>query len=700
MRHVLGVLVSVMVVAGACGGGGGDGGIFDASESARATTTVVAEPSPGPVASEFPRPNIEQLECGPLLTFDDIDPVLDTMQWLTFSGGETCTHQTLDDASVFVRIGPGHPTDLIAGGVLEGRPGRAVVGVGAAAAWFSDASTLSVAAEGRFGILVFRVTVGRSDLDDAARLEAARALAAAALPRFPGIDAPPAPPPEDVVVTIEHEPADQANQSYVANLLAREAEGDWTRAEGLIATLRLFVGEATTPQVTPARTIIEQSATGILRMALAYVEASGDTDEAAELERLIGLMLPSDLRAGKATSSLRRSSSLAIARTTSQDPSGECVSVWPEHGDPCFMISSEIVPEFGDKYRIVFPDLDEWEGWTRGPSSPISEAIRKTARFLEGRAGESPQIDVVLGPLNSHSTVVLDQGRCQIVLNKGAQLLRDVDPALLQQAVASVMASCYLEHNFGYSENWELAASYYLSDVVYPAASMETVVFKIPDALGREELLTTLTERSITNMPFFEYAHSARGVAGAIDAYGEIVGGGPAAVGGIDELWHDYAKRLTDGMIIDQAGGHSFGPGAQRFDASPRLRIKADPRPFGLERIQLTVPSGMYACMEYPDASNPDLIVSWRPGLPGGGGAWSTSLPDTLNGTAVFVVTVGEAGGRFDLKVRDVEDNPECEEEEKEKEKENPEPPCGFCDPTSFYYDSVEDWLTAIAEGG
>jgi hypothetical protein len=310
-------------------------------------------------------------------------------------------------------------------------------------------------------------------------------------------------------------------------------------------------------------------------------------------------------------------------------------------------------------------------------------------------------MDIILGPLNASSSVTLTEGYCQIVLNKGAQLLRDVDPALLQQGVASTMASCYLEHNFGYDQQSELAASYYLSDVVYPDASMETVVFKIPATLGGEELRTTLTERSLTNMPFFEYVDSARGLDGAIEAYEAMVQGGPAAVSGIDDLWHDYVEALTDGVIIDQAGAHPFGPGAQRFDASPGLRIKAEPRAFGLERIQLTVPSGMYACMEYPDEFNLDLIVSWRPGSPGEGGGWSTSLPESLQGTASFVVTAGEADGRFDLKVRDVEDNPECEDDEYEESGSAgpPGPPCGYCDPTSFYYESVEEWLMRIVEG-
>jgi hypothetical protein len=713
MATVLGGLVVViaLIVLVLLLTGGGDSGpdlaAFDlptttgtASDLPTTTGTVSAQATTD--GSRFPGPNIEQIACGPLLTFEDVDAALGTMDWLTVSGGETCTHQLLEDDATFVRIQPGHPTDLI-DGTLEAASGRPLSDVGDAAIWFSETGTLSVAAQSRFGIVVFRITVARTDLDEAERLEIAKDLAAAALPRFPGIDAPPPLPPEEVVVTIEHEAPDQADQTYVANLLAREAEGDWSRGEGLIATLRLFVGEAWSSQVTPTRTIAEQSATGIIRMAQSYLETASDPGEVAELERLLGLLLPADLRPLEATASSQQPAIRDVSFPSAQEDPDGCFSVWPQHGDPCFKWT-DIVPEFGGKYRFGYPDLDEWEGWVRGPSSPISEAIRKTARFLEGLDGDSPRMDIALGPFNTGSSVQLTElwdGYCQIVLNKGAQILRDVDPALLQQSVAATMGMCYLSHNFGYDQQLELAASYYLSDVVYPDASMETVVFKIPATLGGEELRTTLTERSLTNMPFFEYVDSARGLDGALEAYEAMVQGGPSAVSGIDDLWHDYVEALTDGVIIDQAGAHPFGPGAQRFDASPGLRINAEPRAFGLERIQLTVPSGMYACMEYPDEFNLDLIASWRPGSPGEGGSWSTSLPESLEGTASFVVTAGEADGLFGLKVRDVKDNPDCEDDEDEESGSPgpPGPPCGYCDPTSFYSESVEEWLMRIVEG-
>lgn len=658
------------------------------------TATVAAD------GDRFPRPNIEQLDCGPLLTFDDVDPVLGTTEWLTFSGGETCTHQLLDDNGVFVRIAPGHPTDLI-DSTLEGVTGRRIPDVGDAAVWFGgEVSTLSVAAEGRYGVLVFRVTVSRSELDEDERLEGAKALALAALPRFPGISVAP-PAPETVLVTIEHEPPDPADQDLVANLLVREAAGEWTRGEGLVASLGLLAGEADAAEVLRHSEVRDLSGTGIMRLAQTFLEEQPQAAEAPEIERLVETLTPTPELAAQTSARPGSRASSAISVQEGEEYPDECFSVWPDHGDPCFFWT-EADPAYGQKYLFWAPDLDEWEGWVRGPST-IFDAVVKSVKQFEGMDGELPRVEVYLGPFEGHSVVLLEEasGTCWITLNKGAQALRDQGPPLLQQAVASTIARCYVDWNFGAPEEWESPAAWYLSDVIYPNASIETKVLTVPALLAGEELRTTLTERSLTNMPFFEHIHRDRGLEGAMAALLAIVEAGPGAIEGIDDLWHEYAKRLTDGVISDRGGAHTFGAGAERYDASPGLTVRAQARSFGLERVQFTAPPGMYACMLYPDAGNLDLAVSWRAGTPGGGGSWSTSLPTDVQGTVVFVITAGEADGSFDLKVDDVGDEPGCEDEEDSDDEETDElgEPCGFCAAGSFYYDSVEDWLKALAEG-
>ena len=301
-------------------------------------------------------------------------------------------------------------------------------------------------------------------------------------------------------------------------------------------------------------------------------------------------------------------------------------------------------------------------------------------------------VAVWLAPYAGHSIVNLSGGLCGIQLNKGAQALRDRDPKLLQQAVASAIARCYVRWNFGLTGGWRNAIAWYLSDVIYPDASMEVLVLEVPNALAGEELGSTLIDRSLTNMPFFEYVDSARGLEGTMTAVWTIAESGPGDISGIDELLHDYNKALTDGVIIDQGGGHSYGPPSKFRPLSEGVTISTKPKPFGVERIRVGVGSGDYACLEYPDSGNLDIVASWREGAPGQSGSWTTELPESAQGQSVFLLTTTEPGGQFRIKVTDVDDDdPNCEDE-KESDSGIPDLPCGFCERTEYLW----KWVAGV----
>jgi len=697
---ILGGLVAVIALV-LIFSGGSDSPTVPLSDIPDRASTAAAT-TPGTEVDPFPGPDIEQLECGPLLTFDDIDPVLDSTRWLTLSRGESCTHQLLDDASTFVRIHPGHPTDLIDGGILEGVPGQPVPGVGDAAAWFAEASTLSVAAEGRFGVLVFRITVSNAELNEPARLEAATNLALAALPRFPGIEVEPPTPPDPVVITIEHEPVDRSNQGFVENLLAREADGDWTRGEGLVATLRFFTNEVEAGEVLRHPELLDDSGTGVVHMARAYLETDRDSEDAAEIERLLDLLLVNDPRGatateGDSTTGLRRTTA-AYRASQEEEEEEDCFAPYPDYGDPCFLSAPVSFPQFGEKYILWFPDLEEgeeWEGWVKGDST-IQNAMIASATKLESMSGGMPDVAVWLSPFSGGSTVVLDAGLCAIQLNKGAQALGAQNPAFLQQAIASALARCYIVWNFGLSGGavlawWEPGVEWYLSDVIYPNASMELVVLKVPQTLAGEELGSALTDRSLTTMTFFEYLDAALGLEGTMAAVQTIAESGPDDVSGIDDLLHEYNQALTDGVIVDQGGAHAYGPPADSHSLAEGVTISEKPQPYGLKRIRVSVASGQYACLEYPDAGNPDITASWREGPPGESGSWTTELPESVQGQGVFLLTTTEPGGQFTIKVTDIDDDdPNCEDEE-EAVAPPPTGACEFCDPTD-YWRVWENW--------
>ena len=666
--------------------------------------TPTAAASAQPELAEFPRPNIKQLACEPLLAFDDVDPVLGSTIWLTFGRGESCTHRLIDDGDVFVRIWPGRPSDLIDGGILDGTAGRPVAGIGQAAAWFGDESTLSVGTESAFGILISRVTVSAPDLEEGGRLEAAQALARSALPRFPGVVIEPAPQPEEVTVTFENPALDRSAEDFVENLLAREADGDWSRGEGLVATLRYFAGEIEATEVLRGPELLDDSGTGIVRLARGYLAGSAEAESVVEIERLLQLLLVREPKAvttaAEASAAGGRFRSMAVFASQEADD-GICYSVYPDHEDPCFKISSVDFPQFGDKYVLWFPKLDdgeEWQGWKKGEST-IQDAIIKSAAQLESISGSMPKVAVWLTPYEGGRLIDIDAGVCSLMLNSGAQALRDQNPDFLQQAIASALARCYISWNFGVPGGalldwWESAFSWYLSDVIYPDVQMEVAVLGIPQSLASKELSSTVTERSVVNMTFFEYLDGARGLEGTIEAVGTIAESGLGDISGIEDLLHEYTKALTDGVILDRAGAHAYGPPSDFQSLTEGVTISAEPQPFGVERVRVDVSGSDYACLEYPDAGNLDIIVSWREGSPGESGSWSTALPASVQGEGVFLLTTTEPGGQFRIKVRAVDDEEGCPEEE-EPNGDDPGEPCGFCDRTSFYYDSFQEWLSA-----
>lgn len=673
------------------------------------TRTPNADGTAAPEAVAFPRPNIEQLACEPLLDFDDVDPVLGSTQWLTISRGETCTHQLLDDSTVFVRIQPGHPNDLIDGGILGGEPGQTVPGVGDAAAWFAEASTLSVAAEGRFGVLVFRITLSNTELDAPARLEAAKTLALAALPRFPDIDAPPPPPADPIVIRTEHGPVDQASQSYVTNLRAREAAGEWTRGEGIIATLRLFAGETSVALVTPARTLSDQSGSEIVQLALGYLANEATAQEQTEIQRLLAALLPTTelLQAMSGATAARPLTGPRPIALTAQEGTEGCQTYWGTD-DPCITeaVSPQLDEMFGPgKYSILAPaeGVSNTRGWTDAHLFAAIEALERSAINFEARGTMPESLEIVFTPLGVNRSVALgDTEACLIILNTPMQALFAQDPEMYKQWIASEIARCFARSNFPAASLdttrwWETGYIWYLSDVIYADASVEKTLLGMPEALAPEELSLPIPDRVLTNIAFFESLDAQIGAA-AVDNVVRAIPAGLETYGGIGKLTHEFVKVLSDGLILDQGGAHDYSPDADETELREGLIVLAEPQPFGVERYHLTVPSGMYACVEYDRTG--DVLDSLRPGGPGDGGAWA-SPPSTLNGDSTLVATATKSGASLAVTVKELSEEDDCEEEKPEPDPaSDPPPPCGFCEGTSFWYDSVEDWLRAIAGGG
>ncbi|MCH8814690.1 MAG: hypothetical protein IH957_06255 [Chloroflexi bacterium] len=696
MKIVVGWIITVvagLVLFSACGGGGDE-----------EPTPNSGTPTPAPESAD-----VSPVACGPLLTTEEVD---DALGWsigddrggpILTARGEVCLHRLIGDADVFVQIQPGDPDDFEPGAFVIGVPGESLSAVGEEALWFGgedseaggDIGVISVRQNTSLGALHFQIFLGRPDLDSAAQREIAKTLALAALPRFPGVEVE---QPEPELVTFEPEPFDRAVLSFVENLLVKVEAGEWTLGEGLVATLKLATGELDAESVLRHEELLNHEGTGVLKMANEYLDDGPDDEAKAEITRLLDLLVFSNeqLEAmagiGQATAALAGGLALGAARGQEED----CSKLFHNYTVPagvgqCLEFATTF---FSDDYRVFFPAPSlPTGGWDFGDYELAIEALEETVPIYEG-LGKIPPVNIVFSVSagGSSAEAAPKAGKaCGVAIHTSMQSLSDDD---FKQIIAHELAHCFQEETFtgqnkvDYSVvKWrEEGLADYLSNVVYPDNNLEW------DPLGTLavfELQTTLFERAYTNSVFFQYLENTIGSGGIFALVRSLpTSGGQgdqvdklAQFGGIEELYHDFVKAMTDEAVVDTGGGTiKYDVRADKIPISGRTVILEDPKRFGVVRLHLVV-DPKYACIEYDE--NGELRSSWRDGEPGSPpGSWSNDLPDPLQGEAVFVVTATEDGATFTIEVTDVDDDdPECEEEEEDPD----DCEIDFCEPSDYY---------------
>ena len=441
MKIVVGwaiVAAAGLVLLAACGGGGEEepAATSPAIETPTQAPTVEG-PTPGPERSDVPA-----VDCGPLLTTDELEEALGVFDRpagernsIRFAQGEVCSEQLDADERVFVRIEPGAPGDFEPGAGLLGVPGEPVSAVGDEARWFGgegseaggDVGALSVRQDTSLGALRFRIFLGRPDLDSAAQLEIAKNLALSALPRFPGVEA-----------------------GYVDNLLVKEEAGEWTRGEGLVATLSLFTGEVEAAQVLRHPELGDFSGTGVIRMAREYLEDGPDAEAKTEIARLLEHLILSRERleamAGIGPPTAARGLQ-AIFSDTAQG-AGDCATYWGA-ALPCMTqaVSPELDEMFGPgKYVLWVPaESQNQHGWTDEHLFWALEAMKDSAIIEEAR-GDMPETHLMFTTFDSSYVLTDATGgeECSINLNKPMQQLHEDDEDDFKHLIAGEMELCNL----------------------------------------------------------------------------------------------------------------------------------------------------------------------------------------------------------------------------------------------------------------
>lgn len=675
---------------------GGDGGPADLAIGATTSTTfttsgtTTTEVGRGPID----RPDVPPIPCETLITSDEADAALfgdetNSRGMFTFSQGETCRFNPDDDSGAVVQIGPGDRADFEAGAEISGIPGEVVEDVGDLARWFDDESTgvgvLSVGAATDLGTLIYRIYVGRTDLDGPARLDLARGLALQALPRFPGVTVEePEPEPEPEIINFPDEPVDLAPSSLDDILDNGIDSGDWSMGEGLIAILDWMANR--TPGVVEG-SLSEVSGSGIVATAQSYL--AGNPDDADEVRELLDQLLPAIPDRGTTTESTEAAAStvfMQIALVAQTEPEEPCATM--EVDGLCL----EEVPIDSEDLSL-YVGLSGSSRWTDADVQAAKTALIDSSIVYDS-IGDLPPTTLVLRPGGENLYAGYVPGEdCRVYVD---DFLARIYPARLQQILAREIAFCLVENEF-YPQlfgnpnpvEWLVyGLTNYLSGVVYPSTNLEHE--NLPTQLAQEELSTTIPDRSWTNWILFEHLHAFLGGGDGVMAMirgfpegGDLVAA-LAAAPGIPELYHDLERALSDSNVSDVGPGTvPYDPPAWELPLAGPSEIPLTVPQFGVRRLHIQVPPGQYACAD--SFSQGAVRMSWRTGVPGETGSWSDELPFSFEGDSVMVLTSVEPGADYTLDITDVDDDPDCSDDSDTPP--NPEPEdCDLCGPSDYYW--------------
>ncbi len=686
-RRTAGLLIAAivgvtMLLAIVVGGGDDSFDPGDFAPAAEATLPPDSQPSPA-AEPATDGPQVPPVDCRSLLTQEERDEALGTWERdvipssVFFEGNESCSERFAEEDGFFVRIEPGSADDFQPDARLLGVSGQPIAGVGDGAVWFSGEASdgselrvLSVRQAIPTGVLVYRVALGRPDLDDPTQLEITKSLALSALPRFPEVELA---APEPTVITFEHLPQDRSDMSFVDNLEARQDGGEWTLGEGLVATLRYFVGDAEAAEVLRHSEVFDASGTGVIRLAREYENSGPDSDARAEVSQLLAQLVrrfeppepPSDEgeSAGASASPKSAGRSVSVVSVAQEEP--ECVESW--FGLACVVETGSILldDQFGGgKYRLFHPETAEGPvaGWDSDHIAAAADAMEAAALIYELFTAEfngMPSIELILTPLGSidahsdTSNVLDDNDTCLVSLNTPLQSLPELH---FQQRIAAEMAFCLIDRTFPTTAGgwWTDALSIYLSDVVFFEANLEHK--DLPGLLATSELETTILDRRSTNWIFFEHLHgflTTKGIFELIESLPPLSG-----FEGVEDLLHTFAQGLTDISVPDQTPGQitPYEPESRLVEITGPTVVIEDPLPFGVFRMHASVPPGETACVEYEQSG--EFTWSWRPEPPG---AWA-ALPAELTGESIYLVTASKPGAQFTMTVTEVTED-DCEED-------------------------------------
>ncbi len=283
---------------------------------------------------------------------------------------------------------------------------------------------------------------------------------------------------------------------YLDVLNQRIDEGTWTREEGLVTLLKLFASEIAFSETgIDASTLLETEGSGVVAVAIEYLQNGTDEATKTEITRLLNLIVPTPeslLRYSQVDTS-QGHSTLKMASPSAQTP--DCAAFWragfPDNRTssfPCFLANSQTIG--GNSYKVFFPAAWMTDETRRRYYDLTRQAIADSIPVMQ-RYGQMRSIYFVFTYLADPEypitgmAITYTRGfrpqdeSCPVVL---FPVMLNLSNSSFQQAIAHEIFHCFAafnlpdqEHGASYESAswWVEGSAQYFSNLVYPRADME-----------------------------------------------------------------------------------------------------------------------------------------------------------------------------------------------------------------------------------
>jgi len=398
-----------------------------------------------------------------------------------------------------------------------------------------------------------------------------------------------APPPTEAAAESAQSSEDLPPASLEELLRAKIADEGWSEEEALLAGLRVLAGETGVAEAFGA-VPFDGEGTGTVYQALYYLETGADPSAKAEMERLLGIIIPPIDRlleyAVPEGSHSFRAPGLASAAASA----AECAKIF-EAGFPAG--SNVVCLEYkeqdlgGYKGRVFYPN---W--WT--PASPEWSYMESAHQAIAASwavystFGEMRAIDLVftvLGDKDHPTTLAVTPGvggaqSCQIAvfpaaiqidLAKNPLYSPQLPRGVFMQIIAHEMFHCFQTIQFPQhawdnvnwievNDWWGESTAEYFSNLVYPTVNYE---HRWAKPFSAESTDTSIFDMSYHNFGFFQHLGNPGGI--GPDGILALIDSLPpkslplqreamSKVPGLDDLWHSFVRAVVDDSLPDSDG--------------------------------------------------------------------------------------------------------------------------------------------------